>query len=211
MNWHSRGVTRLRQIGLLVSIVIIAACGSGVGRTGTNQADPCNAFTCDGPGAQISLAYRYQLGTHCGVLEIRFDGRPFYVESLYPTDRLTGLDQPMDVGTMVLLSSHLAEFRDPAGHHISFVDAPPGVIGHAYPFSVHVLAGGSQLIDERFAGRLWHPQGTLPDVSGPPYGNGHDAYTAVSGSLTLESADRAVFTTPSATKVVFVRTSFTCE
>jgi hypothetical protein len=204
-------VNRLRQIGLLVSIVMLTACGNGMGRTGSTQADPCNAYTCDGPGAQLNVAYHYQLGTHCGVLEIRFDGRTFYIASLYPTDELAGLNQPVDVGTMVLLSSHVAAFRDPAGHDIRFVDTPPGVIGHAYPFTVHVLAGGNQLIDERFAGRLWHPHGTLPGVSGPPYGNGHDAYTAVSGSLTLLSADQAVFTTPSSSTVGFVRTSSACE
>jgi hypothetical protein len=112
---------------------------------------------------------------------------------------------------MVLLSAHLAEFRDPAGHHIRFVDSPPGVIGKAYPFTVHVLAGGNQLIDERFAGRVWHPQGTLRGVIGPPYGNGHDAYTTVSGSLTLASADQAIFVAPSASAVTFVRIQVGCE
>jgi hypothetical protein len=112
---------------------------------------------------------------------------------------------------MVLLAAHLAEFQDPAGHHIRFVDSPPGVIGKAYPFTVHVLAGGNQLIDERFAGRVWHPQGTLPGVSGPPYGNGHDAYTTVSGSLTLASADQAIFVAPSASAVTFVRMQEGCD
>ena len=182
-----------------------------MGRAGSSQTDPCNASACDGPGAQLNLAYRYQLVTHCGVLEIRFDGRAFYIDSLNPAGGLTGLNQPVDEGTMTLLSSHLAEFSDLAGHHIRFVDTPPGVIGNAYPFTVHVLAGGSQLIDERFAGRLWHPRGTLPGVSGPPYGNGHDSNTAVSGSLTLTSADRAVFMTPSKATIVFARISLACE
>jgi hypothetical protein len=206
-----RAWSAVRRFTVVLAIVLLAACGSANDRPSSGQANPCNAYTCDGPGAQLNAAYHYQLGTHCGVLEIRFDGRVFYIESLYPADVPAGLDQPTDAGTMVLLSSHLAAFHDPAGHHIRFVDTPPGVIGKVYPFSVHVLAGGNQLIDERFAGRLWHPQGTLPGVSGPPYGNGHDAYTALSGSLTLLSADRAVFLTPSATTVAFVRTSFACE
>jgi hypothetical protein len=61
MNGRFTGVSRLRQIGLLVSIIILTACGSRMGRTGGNQADPCNAYTCDGPGAQLNVVYHYQL------------------------------------------------------------------------------------------------------------------------------------------------------
>jgi hypothetical protein len=201
--------TRVTQFGSLVVIVILTACGSGMGRPGTGQTDPCNAYTCDGHGAQVNVAYRYQLPTHCGVLETQFDGRLFYVESLYPSDLPPGLDGPTDLGTMTLLGAHLALFQDAAGHSIRFVDSPPGVIGRPYPFTAHVLAGGNTLIDEHFAGRLWHPQGTLPGVSGPPYGNGHDAYTTVSGNISLVSDDLAVFTAHGTT-VNFVRSSFAC-
>jgi hypothetical protein len=199
--------SEVKQLAVLLAVVSLTVCGSANDRPATGLANPCNQYTCDGPGAQLNIAYTYQLPTHCGVLEVAFDGRVFYVESLYPADVPAGLDQPVDAGTMVLLSAHLAEFQDPSGHHIRFVDSPPGEIGQAYPFTVHVLAGGNLLIDERFAGRVWHPQGTLPGISGPPYGNGQDAYAAVTGSLTLVSADRAVFVTSNATTVAFGRTS----
>jgi hypothetical protein len=204
---RSRGWSGVKQLTVLVAVVSLTTCGSANDRLATGQANPCNQYTCDGLGAQLNIAHTYQLPTHCGVLEVPFDGRVFYVESLYPADVPAGLDQPVDAGTMVLLSAHLAEFQDPSGHHIRFVDSPPGEIGKAYPFTVHVLAGGNLLIDERFAGRVWHAQGTLPGISGPQYGNGHDAYAAVAGSLTLVSADRAVFVTSDATTVAFDRTS----
>jgi hypothetical protein len=200
----------VRQVGLLVSIVILTACGSGMGRPGSGQADPCNAYSCDGQGAQLNVAYRHQLPTHCGVLETQFDGRVFYVKSLYPSDLPPGLEGPTDLGTMTLMGAHLALFQDPAGHSIRFVDSPPGVIGNAYPFTAHVLAGGDTLIDEHFAGRLWHPQGTLAGVSGPPYGNGHDAWTPVPGTMTLLSGDKSVFRTDGGTTVDFARADFVC-
>lgn len=200
----------MRRVGLLVSIVILTACGSGMGRPGSGQTDPCNAYSCDGQGAQLNIAYCHQLPTHCGVLETQFDGRLFYVESLYPSDLPCGLDGPTDLGTMTLLGAHLALFQDSVGHSIRFVDSPPGVIGRAYQFTAHVLAGGNTLIDEHFAGRLWHPQGTLPGVSGPPYGNGHDAWTPVPGTMTLHSGDKSVFRTEGGTTVDFARTDFVC-
>jgi hypothetical protein len=146
------------------------------------------------------------LSTHCGVLEIRFDGRVFYLESINPADVLVGLDQPEDIGTMVLLSAHLAVFQDAAAHSIRFVDSPPGLIGKAYAFTVYVYPG-DRLIDVRFAGRPWHALGTLPGVSGPPYGNGRDTSTAVAGLMTLVSGSRATFLTPNGSTVEFVRTN----
>jgi len=178
-----------------------------IGRLGVGQTDPCNAYTCDGQGAQLNVAYRYLLGTHCGVLETRFDGRTFYVEALNPTELPASSDGR---GTMTLLGEHLALYQDPAGDSIRFVDSPPGVIGNAYPFTAHVLAGGNTLIDEHFAGRVWHPQGTLLGVNGPPYGNGNDAWTAVLGTMTLLSGDESVFNSEGGTSVTFVRIPFEC-
>jgi hypothetical protein len=140
------------------------------------------------------------------VLEIRFDGRVFYLESINPADVLMGLDQPENIGTMALLSAHLAMFRDAAGRTSRFVDSPPGLIGKAHPFTVYVYPG-NQLIDVRFAGRTWHALGTLPGETGPPYGNGQDRSTAVTGSMTLVSSDKATFVTASGTTVEFVRTN----
>lgn len=198
------------QITVLLVLILLPVSGSTSDRI-RSQASPCRPFTCDGTGAKNGVAYQYQLLTHCGVLETRFDGRVFYVEALYPADIPAGLDAPFDAGTMALLSAHVALFRDAAGHAIRFVDSPPRVIGEAHPFTVHVLAGGNQLIDERFAARLWHPQGTLPSVSGPSSGNGQDAYTPVSGTLTLLSAARAVSSTPNTRTAAFVRTPSLCD
>jgi hypothetical protein len=193
-----------RLLAAVATIVLLAACGSANDRPGTVRANPCNADGCSGPGAQVNVAYTYRLSTHCGVLEIRFDGRVFYLESINPAAVLVGLDQPEDIGTMALLSAHLAVFQDAAGHTVRFVDSPPGSIGKAYPFTVYVYPG-DQLIDVRFAGRTWHALGTLPGVSGPRYGNGQDRSTAVTGNMTLVSRDKAAFVTPSGSTVEFVR------
>ncbi len=196
---------------LFTALLLLTACGNANSQAASDHVGPCDPYACQGPGAVLNVAYPFQLPTHCGVLEARFDGRAFYVESLYPADLPSDLDQPIDTGTMVLVSTHRALFHDPAGHEIHFVDSPPGVIGQEYPFTVHVLAGGNQTIDERFAGRVWHPEGTLAGVNGPPYGNGHDAYTVVRGSLILLSEDRAVFTTPNGASVAFARVSVACD
>lgn len=195
---------KYKLTALSTTVLLSACCGGSV--PSTAQVNPCiSEVGCATPGAPLNVTYPYQLSTHCGVLEIRFDGRVFYLESLNPADVLVGLDQPIDAGTMVLLSTHLAEFRDTAGHSIRFVDSWPGLIGQSYPYTAQV-SSSNQLRDARFAGRLWHALGILPGVSGPPYGNGQDRFTEVPGSLTLVSADRATFTTPSGLAVEFVRT-----
>jgi hypothetical protein len=166
--------------------------------------NPCLGYTCDGPGAQLNMAYPYRLHTHCGVLGTRFDGRPFYVEEIDPAPVTTGLNNPEDVGTMTLLSPHVAVFRAVAGNQIRFVDAPPGVIGQPYPFRVLVLSGGNQLIDRGFAGRLWHAEGALPGITGPPAGpKGQDAVAEIDGTMTLTGPDTAVFRSGSGAQVRF--------
>jgi len=150
------------------------------------------------------VAYSYRLFTHCGVLGACFDGRSFFVEAIDPSLVTSGLINPEDVGTMTLVSIHIAVFRTSAGNAIRFVDAPPGIVGHPYPFRVYVLSGGNQLIDRGFAGRLWRALGTLPGVVGPPYGNGQDRFTVVDGTMTLTGPDAAVFRTSSGAQVQFV-------
>jgi hypothetical protein len=144
------------------------------------------------------------LHTHCGVLGTRFDGRSFFVEAADPSTVASGLNNPDDLGTMTLVSSHVALFRAASGSVIRFVDSPPGVIGQPYAFRVYVLSGGNQLIDRGFAGRLWRALGTLPGVVGPPYGNGQDRFTVVDGTMTLSGPDAAVFRTSTGAQVQFV-------
>jgi hypothetical protein len=202
----ARGVSKIvgirRCIGVLLAAVALTACETaGEGPAADPSFQPrlsaqnvCSGYTCDGPGAQPNAAYPYRLNTHCGVVGVRFDGRPFYVAAMDPSTVTIGLDNPEDLGTMTLLSPHAAVFRAAAGKQIRFVDAPPGVIGEPYPFRVLVLSGGNQLIDRGFAGRLWHAEGVLPGITGPPLGpKGQDAVTAVDGTMTLTGPDTAVF------------------
>jgi hypothetical protein len=144
------------------------------------------------------------LHTHCGVLGTRFDGRDFYVEAVDPSTVTSGLNNPEDLGTMTLVSSHVAAFRTSAGNIIRFVDSPPGVVGQPYPFRAYVLSGGNHLIDRGFAGRLWRALGTLPGVVGPPYGNGQDRFTVVDGTMTLNGVDAPTFRTSTGAQVQFV-------
>lgn len=116
----------------------------------------------------------------------------FYLAELYP-ERVVVTGSPEASGTLTMLSKHVAEFVDTAGHRIRFVDVPPGQLNLPYPFKVHILSGGNQLIDEPFAGRRWRTHDTLPGVFGPPYGNGRDSYSTVSGTFTLTSDSQATF------------------
>jgi hypothetical protein len=169
-----------------------------------SSANPCSGYTCDGPGARLNVEYSYRLSTHCGVLATRFDGREFYVDAIDPLTVTSGLNNPEDLGSMTLTSSHVAVFQTSTGNLIRFVDSPPGVIGQPYPFRVFVLSGGNQVVDRRFAGRLWRAQGILPGVVGPPYGNGQDGFTIVDGTMTLTGPDAAVFKRGNGAQVQFV-------
>ena len=200
----------MRRAVLFIVIVLLTACGGGSVQAIVARSFQCNESSCDGPGARLNVAYKYRLSTHCGVTVTRFDGRTFYVATLYPADLPPGLGNPVDTGTMTLLSSHTAVYRDPAGRSLQFADAPPGVIGKAYPFSVHVLSGGNSLRVETFAARDWQTQGTLPGVSGPPSGNGRDAWTVVPGSFTLKSIGKAVFKSDAGATVEFARMGIGC-
>ena len=174
-----------RWFGLAVVALLVAGCDPGVAPSAkASRPTPTPTF--------IPLSQPFRLHTHCGVLWTYFAGRMFYLQELYP-GRVSYLGDPEAVGTMTLLSAHVAEFSDSAGHLIRFVDQLPGQTNMPYPFVVRVLSGGNALIDEQFAGRLWHTTETLPGVKGPPYGNGMDRFTAVHGTLTLVDAEDAVF------------------
>ncbi len=199
---------------LALAAVILALAGCGEPQAAAEVVVPapingevgpldCPSPNCERHGVQQGMPYLYRLHTHCGVLSIFFDGRPFYVEAIEPSSVTSGLQNPFDDGAMALLSHGVAEFRDPQGHVIRFVDDPPGVIGRPYPFKVRVLSGGNRLLEVAFAGRRWQPQGTLPGVTGPPYGDGRDRFTTVDGTMTLLSSDRAAFRSQSGAAVLF--------
>jgi hypothetical protein len=136
----------------------------------------------------------FELSTHCGILGTYFAGRTFYLETLDPARvNYAGLDNPVAIGWMTLLTPHVAEFTDAAGHRIRFVDYLPGEVNRPYPLSVFVMSGGNQVGDRQFAGRRWGTTDTLPGVVGPPYGNGRDASTTVPGTMTLLGDGNAQF------------------
>jgi hypothetical protein len=176
-----------RGLRFVVVAVLLAGCGSsgsGSVTASTHTRTPAPTF--------IAVTQPFRLHTHCGVLWTYFAGRIFYLEELYP-NRVVYLGDPESQGTMTLLSAHVAEFGDRAGHHIRFVDQLPGALGTPYPFAVRVMSGGNTLVDEQFAGRRWHTRETLPGVQGPPFGNGMDRVTEVYGTLTIVDAEDAVF------------------
>lgn len=153
---------------------------------------PSPIHTAVSPAPFPSLSQPFNLFTHCGILTTRIWGRPFFLAELYPS-RVPIAGNPVESGTMTMITPHVAEFTDAEGHHIRFVDQLPGQLNQPYPFTVHVLDGGNQLIDEGFAGRMWQTHDTLPGIVGPPYGNGQDRFTTVSGTFTLVSDSEAVF------------------
>lgn len=151
-----------------------------------------------------SAAFPFQLLTHCGILRTVVQGRVFYLTELSPARITARFDEPVTDGVMTLVTPDLAEFRTHYGDLIDFTDQLPGEIERPYPFQVHVLSGGNTLIDEQFAGRIWHPLDTIPGVTGPPYGNGRDASAPVDGTFTIQTDDHALFRSRSGALVRFV-------
>ena len=106
-------------LGIAVSAaVILGACST---QTATPVADH------DGPSRPVAAtagpARPYQLYTHCGVDEARIGNR--YFEAVHPLsdgqgNPPAGWGNPYQPGTMTLLSSTEALFRDNAGHRVLF-------------------------------------------------------------------------------------------
>ena len=182
-----------RALAALMTALVIGGCGG----TARSTAGSLPAVSAISPAASntVNRPQPFNLFTHCGILTTYFAGRTFYLAELYPARaQFSGNPGRPDVaGTMTLLSSHVAAFVDPAGNRILFVDELPGALNTPYPFAVHVISGGNQLGDEQFAGRHWHTTESLPGVTGPPYGNGQDDSTMVSGTLTIIDAQDALF------------------
>jgi hypothetical protein len=168
----------------------LAACGS-CGHT-ADSPTPFPSVSPAFPSPFAATSQPFNLFTHCGILTTRISGRTFFLAELYPA-RVPIAGNPVEPGTMTMITTHVAEFTDAEGNHIRFVDQLPGQLNQPYPFTVHVLDGGNQLIDEGFAGRRWQTHDTLPGVVGPPYGNGRDRFTMVNGTFTLINDSEAVF------------------
>lgn len=181
------------RVGLAATIAALLIAGCSSGTTGSVTASP----TPPRAAGFVPVSQPFELLTHCGILTTYYAGRTFYLETLDPSQVTLlgdGLGNPFAKGWMTLVSPHVAEFTDTAGHRIRFVDYLPGEVNRPYPLTVFVTSGGNQLGDRQFAGRRWRTADTLPGVVGPPYGNGRDANTEVHGTMTLLGDGNARFT-----------------
>ena len=156
-------------------------------------------------GTAQAKTFAYRLFTHCGVTSITLHGRLYYVAAVDPWSVTAGLTNPEDDGSMTVVSEHELRFSDPQGNVVPFTDQPPGTVGVAYPFRIHIHSGGDAIMDVAFAGRRWHATGTLPGVHGLAYGNGEDRSSDVDGTMTLLQSGDAVFRTASGASVTFLQ------
>ena len=113
-SWQCRG-----------ALAIAAAAALILGACSTQSAAP--SADHDGPSRPVAAtegpARPYQLYTHCGVDEARIGNR--YFEAVHPlsdgqSNPPAGWGNPYQRGTMTLLSSTEALFRDSAGHRVLF-------------------------------------------------------------------------------------------
>jgi hypothetical protein len=179
--------------GLAAIVVALLIVGCDTRTTGSATSTPKQT---PGTAAFMPVSQPFSLFTHCGILTTYYAGRTFYLEALDPSHvAIVGdrLGNPFATGTMTLISPHVAEFTDVAGHRIRFVDYLPGEVDQPYPLTVFVISGGNQVVDRQFAGRRWRTTDTFPGVAGPPYGNGRDAFTQVHGTMTLLGDGNARF------------------
>jgi hypothetical protein len=104
-------------------VVVLAT--AALGACGTGSA--INAGTAAGPSGSgpsgTTAAQPYRLYTHCGIDEARIGNR--YFEAVHPLSNghgnpPAGWGNPFQQGTMTLLSTSEAVFRDDAGHHVLF-------------------------------------------------------------------------------------------
>ena len=105
-----------------VMAVVLAACGSGPAAPPTTPARSSTAAAATA-AATVGVARPYQLYTHCGIDEARIGNR--YFEVVHPLNDgqgnpPPGWGNPYQQGTMTLLSSAAAVFRDHAGHQVQF-------------------------------------------------------------------------------------------
>jgi hypothetical protein len=113
-SWQCRGA-------LAIAVPVALILGACSAQTAAPVADH------DGPSRSVAAtggpARPYQLYTHCGVDEARIGNR--YFEAVHPLsdgqgNPPAGWGNPYQGGTMTLLSSTEALFRDGAGHRVVF-------------------------------------------------------------------------------------------
>jgi hypothetical protein len=113
-----RGWLRGELVVVVLATAVLGACGTGSAINAGTAAGPSGS----GPSA-ATAAQPYRLYTHCGIDEARIGNR--YFEAVHPLsdghgNPPAGWGNPFQRGTMALLSSSEAIFRDDAGHHVLF-------------------------------------------------------------------------------------------
>jgi hypothetical protein len=103
---------------VVLATAALGACGTGSAIRAGTAAGPSGS----GPSA-TATAQPYRLYTHCGIDEDRIGNR--YFEAVHPLsdghgNPPAGWGNPFQQGTMTLLSTSEAVFRDDAGHHVLF-------------------------------------------------------------------------------------------
>jgi hypothetical protein len=126
----------LRRGWLQGELVVVVLATAALGACGTESA--INAGTAAGPSGSgpsaTTAAQPYRLYTHCGIDEARIGqsllrGRPSAQRWARQSPRWLG--NPFQQGTMTLLSTSEAVFRDDAGHHVLF-RVRPGATSFRY-------------------------------------------------------------------------------
>jgi hypothetical protein len=113
-----RGWLRGELVVVVLATAALGACGTGSAINAGTAAGPSGS----GPSA-TTAAQPYRLYTHCGIDEARIGNR--YFEAVHPLsdghgNPPAGWGNPFQQGTMTLLSTSEAVFRDDADHHVLF-------------------------------------------------------------------------------------------
>ena len=124
-----RGWLRGELVVVVLATAALGACGTGSAINAGAAAGPSGS----GPSA-TTAAQPYRLYTHCGIDEARIGNR--YFGAVHPLsdghgNPPAGWGNPFQRGTMTLLSSSEAIFRDDTGHHVLF-RVRPGATSFRY-------------------------------------------------------------------------------
>ena len=104
----------------VATVLAVAGCDSPAGSSGTPGRSPDMSTTT---ATRTADAVPFDLSTHCGVDEARFEGHYYEAVQPIPDGDPTlrkDWDNPRQRGTMRAVSPGEVEFRDAAGHVVLF-------------------------------------------------------------------------------------------